>query len=57
MTRDAEDEINRLSAQELSVICITADDLMQIQKPSDCKDLILRKWRMLRDTVDITAVI
>lgn len=57
MTIDAEKEINRLLSQELSIICITADDLMQIQKPSDCKDLILRKWWTLRDTVDITAVI
>lgn len=57
ITRDAEKEINRLLSEYLSVICITAEDLMQIQNASDCRDLILKKWQILQDAMDIAAVI
>lgn len=57
LTRDAEQEISRISAENLSIICITAADLLQIQNVSDCKDLILRKWQVLQDGIDPATVI
>lgn len=57
ITRDAKKEINRLLIEYLSVICITADELLQIQSALDCKNLILKKWQILQDATDIATII
>ncbi|MDE7436829.1 MAG: restriction endonuclease [Lachnospiraceae bacterium] len=57
ITRDAEREIHRLLSEYRSVICITAEDLLQIQNASDCRNLILKKWQILQDAIDIATVI
>ncbi len=49
ITTDAQAEIDRLSRSNLSIICITANDLQQIDSAEDCKDLILKQWEKLQD--------
>lgn len=57
ITRDALEEIVRLAAENLSIICITAKDLMGITDLMGCRDLILEKWKQLQDMVDFTTMI
>ena len=57
ITKDAADEIDRLAAENLSIICITADDLSKIRNLSDCRDLILKKWHTLQDTVNFAHIL
>lgn len=49
VTKGAREEINRLSTDGLWIICITADDLLQIQSETECRDLILNKWKTLQE--------
>lgn len=53
VTKNAEEEINRLLSEGLSIICVTAADLLQIQKASDCKNLILSHWKELQNALHI----
>lgn len=56
ITKNAEKEIVRLVAENLSIICITAEDLLNIKDSSDCRNLILNKWQKLQDKVDISSI-
>lgn len=56
ITKNAEKEIVRLVAENLSIICITAEDLLNIKDSSDCRNLILNKWQELQDKVDISSI-
>lgn len=47
ITANAQDEIERLAAVNLSIICITAGDLRQITSKRECRLLILKRWNEL----------
>lgn len=49
ITADAQDEIYRLSANNINIICITAEDLLQLYSAEECKRLIINKWKKLRN--------
>jgi len=57
ITKDAENEIHRLLTESLSILCITANDLLPLQTAEDCRDLILKKWQILQDSIHISAMI
>ena len=57
VTEKAVEEIGRLAAEGLSIICITAEELLEIEDLLDCKNLILRKWKMLQDTIQVAAIL
>lgn len=56
ITKDAEKEIVRLASENLSIVCITAEELLNIKDSSDCRNLILNKWHTLQETVDISSI-
>lgn len=56
ITQDAEKEIDRLASEGISIILVTANDLLQIQNTSDSKTLILDKWQRLQDAVNISTM-
>lgn len=47
ITKDAQEEIERLSINNIDVLCITANDLNQVNSAEDCKSLILSQWEKL----------
>lgn len=57
ITQDARREIDRLAAEGLSILCVTADELLALQSASDLRALILKKWMSLQNAVDIAAMI
>lgn len=57
ITGDAEKEILRLAAENLSIISLDAAELRLLKSAADCRKLILDKWRELGDSVDVGSVI
>ena len=57
ITADAKDEVNRLNANNICIICITANDLKCIYSAEDCKTLIMRKWQELQSNTDFSMII
>lgn len=57
ITADAEKEIQRLSASNLSIICITANDLLQLGTEEDFSALIMTKWKKLKEAVHIGDIL
>ncbi len=57
VTEKAVEEIGRLAAEGLSILCVTAEELLEIEDLLDCKNLILRKWKMLQDTIQVAAIL
>lgn len=57
ITADAEKEIQRLSASNLSIICITANDLLQLGTEEDFRALIMTKWKKLKEAVHISNIL
>ncbi len=57
ITEDARNEIVRLAANNISIICITADELQKLNNSENCKKLILDKWQVLQEMIDIADVI
>ena len=54
VTADAQEEIQRLAASNISIICITASDLRKLYSASDCRNLILIHWKELQDTTELS---
>lgn len=57
ITADAQAEIFRLAASNLSIICITASDLKQLHSAEACKALILERWATLQSNTDPFALL
>lgn len=57
LTEDAQEEISRLASEHLYVVCLTADELLQLNSAQECKDLIIAKWLYLQNSVDLASVI
>ena len=57
ITADARNEIKRLTANNLNIICITADDLRKLESADDCRLLILERWEELQNAVELSSVI
>lgn len=57
VTRDASEEIVRLAAENLSIICITVEDVMEVTNRADCKELILGKWEDLQNTIELAGIV
>ncbi len=48
VTRDAQEEIHRLTTQDIFVIVITKKDIMSLDSSEDCLNLIMDKFRYLK---------
>lgn len=57
LTEDAQEEISRLASEHLYIVCLTADELLQLNSAQECKDLIIAKWLYLQNSVDLASVI
>ena len=57
ITADARNEIKRLTASNLNIICITADDLRKLESADDCRRLILERWEELQSFSKLSSVI
>ena len=52
ITADAQEEIHRLVNHNLSIVCITAEDLRSIHSAAECRTLILERWKTLQNKID-----
>lgn len=57
ITEDANEEIYRLAAENFYVVCITANELLQLNSAQACKRLMIEKWNNLQNSVDIASII
>ena len=57
ITADAQEEIQRLAANNLSIICITASDLRKLHSAEECRLLILNRWQELLNATELSSVI
>ena len=57
ITADAQEEVQRLAAVNLNIICITANDLRKLRSADDCRHLVLKRWKELQNTIELTTVI
>ncbi len=56
ITRDAQKEICRLASENIYIVCVTADELLQLVSAQECRDLIINKWLELKDGVEIASI-
>ena len=57
ITTDAQEEIYRLAANNLSIICITMRDLNHLHSAEDCRTLILERWEYLQNSIKLATMI
>ena len=57
ITADAKEEIQRMTASNLSIICITASDLRRLHSEDDCRLLILERWKELQNTIKLSTLV
>ncbi len=57
ITIDAQKEIYRLATESSFIICITANELLQMTSAKDCKMLILDKWEHLQENVELASIL
>ncbi|GKI15703.1 hypothetical protein CE91St44_21880 [Oscillospiraceae bacterium] len=57
ITENAHEEIYRLAAENLFIVCITAKELLQLNSAQECKRLMIEKWNDLQNSVDIASII
>ncbi len=57
ITADAQEEIHRLAAENLFIVCLTAEELLQLNSAKACRNLIIRKWFELHNAIDIASII
>ena len=57
ITANAQAEIERLAASDLSIICITASDLRKLHSAGDCRRMILQRWEEVQNITELPAVI
>lgn len=48
VTRDAQEEIHRLTTQDVFVIVITKEDIMSLNSSDDCLEMIMDKFKYLK---------
>lgn len=57
ITSDAQREIYRLAIEGCFIVCVTVDDLLQMTSAKECKILILDKWNLLQENVELTTIL
>lgn len=57
ITTDAQAEIQRLTASNLNIICITANNLRNLYSVEDCRNLVLDRWENLQNSIEIETII
>ena len=57
ITAAAQEEIQRLTASNLSIVCITESDLRRLHSADDCRLLILERWEEVQNTIELSTVI
>lgn len=57
ITSDAQNEIHRLVAENCFIICITANELLQITNTKEYRNLILNKWNNLNKNIELTSIL
>lgn len=57
ITNDAQKEIYRLATENCFIICITANELLQMTSAKDCKMLIFDKWNFLQENIELTSIL
>lgn len=57
ITIDAQKEIYRLATESSFIVCITANELLQMTSAKDCKMLILDKWEHLQENIELSSIL
>lgn len=57
ITIDAQKEIYRLATENCFIVYITANELLRMTSANDCKILILDKWNLLQENIELTSML